>query len=467
MISATELRGLALFEKVGEAELEDLARRGTEVVFAAGDQLWAQGGPAESWWVVLEGQVDLVRLAGHEETRVGAMAHPGQWAGGFTAWDDHAVYLANGRAATAGRALRVSADDLKEWTSALTPFAGHLIEGVFRTARTVETAARQRDALVALGTLSAGLAHELNNPAAAAARAGDALDAASDDVLDTLATLAATEVTAAQFSALDALRRDKVAAPPVSRTPMALADLEEELADWLDEQGVEDGWRLAASLAAAGIDVAWCERVSAVLEDAAGPALAWVTSTLTLRSLVTEVRESTRRISELVSAMKSYSQMDRASVQATTVTEGLESTLVVLRHRIPAGVTVVRDFAADLPEIDAIPAELNQVWTNLVTNALDAMSDLDSGGTLRLTARPEREGVLVEVANTGQWTDAASRERAFEPFFTTKGVGQGTGLGLDISRRIVVGRHRGDISVDLAPGETVLRVWLPREHGTA
>ena len=138
--------------------------------------------------------------------------------------------------------------------------------------------------------------------------------------------------------------------------------------------------------------------------------------------------------------------MDRASVQQTVVTEGLESTLVVLRHRMPAGVVVMRDYAPDTPAIEAIPAELNQVWTNLITNALDAMA---GEGTLRLTVRPDQDGVVVEVVNSGTWDDADSRERAFEPFFTTKGVGQGTGLGLDISRRIVVGRHGGDIGIDL------------------
>jgi signal transduction histidine kinase len=458
VITPSDLRSLALFEKVTEEELQDLLARGGEVVFNAGDELWVQGGSAECWWVVLEGRVDLVRLAGHEETRVGAMDQPGQWAGGFTAWDEHAVYLANGRAATDGRALRVSSTDLKEWTSALDPFGAHLIEGVFRTARTVESAARQRDALVALGTLSAGLAHELNNPAAAATRAVHALDDASGRLLDTLGELAANDVTASQFGELDVLRRELTATPRDPLSAMALADLEDELTGWLDDHDVADGWQLAGPLAAAGIDSAWCERVAQILDGSPAAGLAWLTSTLSVSNLLSEVKESTRRISELVGAIKSYSQMDRASVQQTVVSEGLESTLVVLRHRMPPGVTIVRDYAPDTPKIEAIPAELNQVWTNLITNALDAM---DGTGVLRLSIRPEREGVVVTVGNTGSWTDPTSRERAFEPFFTTKGVGQGTGLGLDISRRVIVGRHGGDISIDLPPGETVLRVWLP------
>jgi signal transduction histidine kinase len=375
------------------------------------------------------------------------------------------VYLATGRATTAGRVLRVSAQDLKSWTSASDPFGAHLIEGVFRTARTVESTARQRDSLVALGTLAAGLAHELNNPAAAASRAVDALGDACAKLISTVADLAAGGVSPEQLREIDVLRTEisrPGAAPGLSA--MALADREDELADWLAEHDVDDGWLIAPALASAGVDVPWCDRAAATLGCSLSPGLTWVASTVTVASLLGEVTEATHRISDLVGAVKSYSQMDRAALQRTVVTEGLDSTLTVLKHRIPDGVTVLREYAPDTPEIEGIAAELNQVWTNLIGNALDAMA---GSGTLRISTRAERGGVVVEVADTGVWADPGAKDRAFEPFFTTKGVGEGTGLGLDISRRIVVGRHSGDITIDLRPGETVLRVWLPSRHEQA
>jgi signal transduction histidine kinase len=471
VITPDELHALALFEKVSADELRGLVELGDEVTFADGDVLWTQDTPADRWWVLLEGRIDLVRVVGHEETVLGAMDAPGRWAGGFRAWDEHGVYLASGRAAAPGRLLSVPADGLRDWTGAWNPFGAHLIQGVFRTARTIESAARQREALVALGTLAAGLAHELNNPAAAATRAVDALEAACHRLLSAAGGLAAASISAEQLAALDALRREIGPDPAAAATaadpmtdPMALADREDTLAAWLADHGVEEDWLLAPPLAAAGVDPAWCERVADLLGGALDPGMAWVASTVSVSALLSEVKESTRRISDLVGAVRSYSQLDRASVQQTVVTEGLESTLVMLGHRMPAGVVVERDYDPGTPRIEAIPGELNQVWTNLLTNALDAMGGT---GTLRLSTRPQRDGVLVEIADTGGWASPAAKDHAFEPFFTTKGVGEGTGLGLDISRRIVVERHRGEITIDAQPGRTVLRVWLPGRPGTA
>jgi signal transduction histidine kinase len=310
---------------------------------------------------------------------------------------------------------------------------------------------------VALGTLAAGLAHEINNPASAAVRSVGALRESSDDLLDSLHRLAAQAITAAQFVALDALRRSLDAAPVP--TGVALAEREDELSAWMADQGIERDWVLAPALAGAGVDLAWCERAAAAL---AGPALQagleWVASAVTMASLITEAQDATRRISELVSAVRSYSQLDRANVQEVRVTDGLESTLVMLGHKLRGGITVRREYAAGLPVVEASPGELNQVWTNLIDNAVDAM---EGEGTLTVRASSDEHAVVVEIGDTGPGMTEQVAAHAFEPFFTTKDVGTGTGLGLDISRRIVVERHGGQISIDSRSGSTVVRVRLP------
>ena len=369
--------------------------------------------------------------------------------------------MATGRGSSPGVALRVPAAKLAERANAWFPFGAHLLKGLIHTARSIETMARQREALVALGTLAAGFAHEINNPASAATRAAAALEASCEDLQSSLGRLAERSITAGQFIALDALRRD--IDPDAARSdPLAIADREDALSNWLTDRGVDRDWIIAPSLAAAGLDVAWCEKLAEVLGgdggDAIGPGLEWIASYLSTSALLAEVKESTRRISELVDAVKSYSQMDRASLQYTDVTEGLESTLVMLGHRMPTGVTVVRDYRAQLPRIEASAGELNQVWTNLIDNAIDAMN---GAGRLRVSTRVAEDGVIVEIGDSGTGMTPQVRAHAFEPFFTTKGVGKGTGLGLDIARRIVAERHGGEITIDQQPGETVFRVRLP------
>jgi signal transduction histidine kinase len=453
-----ELHALGLFGGLTDEQLTELVEGSAEVGVRPGVELFREGEHADSWWVLLDGVVDLVRRIGPEETVVAKMDQPGQWAGGFRAWDDQGVYLATGRGAATGRILQVPAEVLRERFQAWIPLGGHLIEGLYRTARSIEATARQRTSLVALGTLAAGFAHELNNPAAATSRAVDALDDACQTLLASLGRLAARPISAQQFGALDTLRRE-LTADAVPLHALALADREETLAAWLTRHDIVNEWDIAPPLAAAGADLAWCERAAMVLEGSAlEPGLEWVASTLTFATLISEIKESSRRISALVGAIKSYSQMDRASMQRIDVTDGLDSTLVMLKHKIPTAVTVVRAYGADVPPIDAHAGELNQVWTNLIDNALDAMG---GAGTLRLTTRVEQDEVVIEVGDTGPGMPPEVAARAFEAFYTTKDVGKGTGLGLDIAQRIVVERHGGTIAIESRPGETVLRVRLP------
>jgi signal transduction histidine kinase len=454
-----DLRSLSIFEGVADDQLAELIADGTEVRIEPGVDLFHEGEHADFWWVLVEGAIDLVRRAGREETVVGRLDVPGRWAGGFRAWDEHGVYLATGRGVTGGRVLRVPAEVLRERTNAWFPLGGHLIRGLYGTARSIESTARQRESLVTLGRLSAGLAHEINNPSAAATRAVDALEVACQTLLSSVGRLAREQVSAEQFTALDALRSSIEPRAGAVSDPLDVADREEALSSWLARHGVARDWIVAPPLAAAGVDLAWCERAATVLDGSAlEPGLEWLASTLSVSTLLSEVKESTRRISELVAAVKSYSQMDRASIQHIDVTDGIENTLVMLGHRLREGVTVVRQYGGDVPGIDANAGELNQVWTNLIDNALDAM---DGAGTLRVATRADGNHVVVEIGDTGPGMPPQVADRAFEAFYTTKDVGRGTGLGLDIARRIVEERHGGTITIDSQPGQTVLRVRIP------
>ena len=453
-----DLRAIRLFDGLNDAQVQQLVTVGEDLRFAPGEELFHEARPADHWWVLLEGSLGLLRRSGREETLLGKMETPGQWAGGFRAWDEHGVYLATGRGASAGRMMRVPADRLRECAEEWFPFGVHLLMGLVQTARKIESVARQRESLVALGTLASGLAHEINNPASAATRAADALADASQTLVASVGALAEGAVSPAQLAQLDLLRRE-IDPHVLHVEPLAAADLEDGISDWLLAHDVERDWLIAPPLAVAGVDIDWCDRAAAVLDDGALQAgLEWVASSLSMATLLAEVRESTHRISDLVAAVRSYSQMDRASVQKVDVTDGLESTLVILSHRLRDGVKVRRDYGVDVPHIEAFAGELNQLWTSLIDNAVDAMQ---GSGTLRLSTRPGLSGIVVEIGDTGPGMSEDVRAHAFEPFFTTKDVGQGTGLGLDVARRIVVERHGGEIAIEARPGETVVRVLLP------
>jgi signal transduction histidine kinase len=459
-----DIGNLSLFDGLTRDQLAELVAGSTEVPIEPGVDLFREGEHADHWWVLIDGAIDLVRHVGREETVVRRWDAPGQWAGGFRAFDEHGVYLATGRGAAAGRVLRVPAAVLRDRLDDWFPLGRHLIEGLYGTARSIESTVRQRESLVTLGKLAAGIAHEINNPAAAATRAVDALESTCQTLLASLTRLANEEISALQFAAIDTLRREVEPQAPIL-DPLILADHEDALSEWLTRHGIDHEWIIAPPLAAAGIDLAWCERAAAVLE---GPALEagleWVASTLSAATLLSDIKESSRRISALVAAVRSYSQMDRASMQRIDVTDGLESTLVMLGHKLRDGITVVRDYGPDVPQIEAHAGELNQVWTNLIDNAIDAM---DGVGTLRLATRAEGGDVVVEVGDTGPGMPPEVAARAFETFYTTKGAGKGIGLGLDIAQRIVVERHGGTITIDSQPDETVLRVRIPTRRRAA
>ncbi|MGZ4672169.1 MAG: ATP-binding protein [Ilumatobacteraceae bacterium] len=458
---ADELGATFLTGGLSADQRAEFAAAGEEIAFEADTELFREGEPADHLWVLLEGSVLLTRQSGSETIVLTTMSTPGQWAGGLRAWGDaggSAGYRATGRSVGRGRAFRLPSEDLGRLVGEWFPFGKHMMMGVFQTVRGIEATARQRESLVALGTLAAGLAHELNNPAAASLRAVEELRTTCDAMLSSLSSLARQTVSADQYVELDRLRQELAERPAPEIDAVATMDREDALNNWLQRRSVQRGWELAAQFASVATDQDWLERVEAAVGSTAlESALRWVGTTITATALLSDLTDTTNRISNLVDAVKSYSQMDRATRQVSDIHEGIESTLVMLASKL-GGIEVQRDFASDIPSVEVYPAELNQVWTNLIDNAIDAM---EGHGTLRISSRRDDGHVVIDIADTGHGIDAHVQERVFEPFFTTKDVGKGTGLGLDISRRIVVERHSGEITFDSRPGATIAHVRLP------
>jgi signal transduction histidine kinase len=457
-----ELRGCFLFESLTDEQLDWLVEHGTVETHDAGVDVYRQDEPAESFYVLLDGEIQLVKRLDGTDVVLATADQPGAYAGATRAFigaSGDQSYASRLRAVTRSRLFKLRAEDfayvLKTWF----PMAVHLLDGLFLGLTNAEAVVGQRDKLIALGALSAGLAHELNNPAAAEVRAAEALGVRLQDARAAMLSMA-PRLSADVFPKLLDLLSEAVERARTSPTLPTLeaGDREDALAACLRTAGVEDPWGIAPVLTAAGLDEAWLDRVIACAGENAPVAISWLSAGLDIEGLVAEIRTSAGRISELVAAMKDYSHLDKGPFESIDVHDGLESTLLIMGHKLKRGIDVVRTYDRSLPKICAQGGELNQVWTNIIDNAVDAM-----GGQGTLTIRTGREGdcVVVEIGDTGPGIPAELQRRIFEPFFTTKDVGEGTGLGLDISYRIVVRRHHGDIRLQSTPGDTRFQIVIP------
>jgi signal transduction histidine kinase len=468
-LAPAELRELFLFEDLDDEQLAWVAANGDVVDVAAGADVSVEGEPAECFFVLLEGRMTMVRLVGGSEVETVRTAHRGVFSGAVQFYFGDRLeqrYPATVRAITDCRFLALPAAPFAEVFREWYPMAVHLLEGMFVGQRNSAELVGQRERLLAMGKLTAGLTHELNNPAAAAARATDALRERFAGMRHKLAMLAGGALDGEVLLALTELQEEFLGRVGTARDLPALErmDREEELGDWLADHDVDRPWELATVFLAAGLGPADLERVTgAVAPTSLEAALRWLGYAVETETLLLEVADSTQRISALVDAAKQYSQMDRTPHRPTDLHAGLDATLVMLGGKIGPGVTVVKDYDRALPEVPAYAGELNQVWTNLIANALEAM---EGEGTLTLRTARDRDSAVVEVRDTGPGIPPDLRARVFEPFFTTKPVGKGTGLGLDVSWRVVVKRHGGDLRVVSEPGDTRFQVLLPLSEPT-
>jgi signal transduction histidine kinase len=409
--------------------------------------------------VILDGELEVKRRTGDHEITL-AMREAGEVLGEMSLLD-RAPRIAAVHAVRQSRVLRISRETFDRLLSTNPAAVLSVLHTVTARLRQNEALLHQREKMTALGTFSAGIAHELNNPAAAAQRnAAQLHDALASWQALTLA-MSALALQPGQVEVLNALHEVTLlhVTSPVSLDPLTRNEHECDLQIWLEDREVEDSWNLAPSLVTFGWEVDALEKLSGVFSAEQLSIVAqWLAAGCTVYSLLNGVRQSSDRISQIVKAVKSYSYLDQAPIQEIDIHEGLDNTLIILNHRFKSGVRVIRQYTPGLPQIEAYASELNQVWTNIIDNALDAMH---GQGELTLRTFMQENCVFVEICDTGPGIPKEIQSRIFEPFFTTKPPGSGAGLGLNIAYSIVVLKHNGKITVNSQPGSTCFQVSLP------
>ncbi|MFJ1969783.1 ATP-binding protein [Streptomyces sp. NPDC087903] len=464
--SPREIGALFLFEKLSPEQLGRLCSEGRVELFEPGP-VYTEGEPATCFFVMIEGTVVLSRRVGADDVEVSRTSQSGVYAGAMQAYLGDRVRQVYNNSMRVTEPTRffvlpsdIFASIMQEWF----PMAVHLLEGLFFGSKSTQRAIGQRERLLALGSLSAGLTHELNNPAAAAVRATATLRERVGKMRHKLAVISAGPFPREALAHLIEIQdrtAERVAKAPVL-TPLEASDREDAVGDWLDDHDIPEGWRIAPTFVQAGLDLDWLDQVAAAVDPEILPsAIGWLSYTVETELLMDEIEDSTTRVSHLVDAAKQYSQLDRAPYQNADVHDLLDSTLLMLSGKTGSRIKVVKEYDRTLPKIPAYPAELNQVWTNLIDNAVSAINSTDGEGTLTVRTALVGEQLLVEFRDTGPGVPAEIRGRIFDPFFTTKPVGEGTGLGLDISWRIVVNKHHGTLQVESEPGDTRFQVLLP------
>ena len=457
--SVADLRPVDLFAELSDDELAAWAVATTVWDAAPGDVIAEQGESPAGLYFLLHGSIRSLVMEGDRIEPVGRQESP-TWMGAIAVLTEGplGVRMQVEEPAVVGM---LPAEQFEPLVLAHPTVHRRIMRQIAPVMSRITAIEQNRERLASLGTMAAGLAHELNNPAAAAKRAASDLVEALEVVGGAIGAFIDSGVERVDAAELLRLQRAALqnASERTALDALDAADEEERLLEQLEELGIAEPWKIAEPLAAAGVDAAWLAEV----RDHAGPAteaaVRWVAASLTARSLGEELRESAERMSRLVGAVKTYAYMDRGGVVEADIHDGIETTLVVLGHKLKhTQIEVLRDYDRTLPQITMRGSELNQVWTNLLDNAIDA---LGGDGTITIVTRRDGPCIRVSFTDDGPGIAPEARPHIFDPFFTTKDVGQGTGLGLDTARRIVVDRHDGSIAVDSEPGRTTFDVWLP------
>ncbi len=455
MIEKSELLRIPTFAGLPDDQLDWFISQSQEIVLKAGDTFLQQGAPAVAMLVVLEGEQQMRGALGGEAVTIPLV--PGDISG-LLPFSRMKVSVMTGRAVTDGRILKFPSAQFPELVQKMPELAQRLVGLMSDRIRETTRREQQQDRLAGLGKLSAGLAHELNNPASAAKRATSLLREALHRIKESVQELSKHDLTAAQKSEIEKLEASFLQPDETPLDTLAVTDLEDQIDSLLRSHGQNDLWQLAADLARRGVKPEVLESLFASLDaEVARAALVRIAASVEIANLLIEIESSTSRISDLVRAIKEYTYMDQSTAQNVDIVKGLENTLTIMNHKLKRGVTVQRQYEKLPLLVNSYGSELNQVWTNLIDNAIDAMG---GKGELRVRTYRDDSCVVVEIGDNGPGISPEIKAHIFEPFFTTKGVGEGTGLGLDTVMRIVK-KHRGTIQVTSKPGETRFQVFLP------
>jgi signal transduction histidine kinase len=452
------LRQVPLFAHLPQEQLQWLSQEGSEIYLNAGTVIAKQGDPADGFYVILDGETEWTRAVQGQDAHAVTLGKGDVFAELIILLEE--AYPTTGQAITDVWLYKLTIPKFWEMIRMCPVILRTILKISTQRSQIHEAVTFQQAKLISLGTLSAGLAHELNNPAAAVRRNVKHLE----EILQTLPALTlkmhSQPITATQREVLNQLNQQAIATAKTycQADPLAQSEAEDAVADWLDDHDISNAWKLAPTLVAAGLDGDRLDDIADQFHaDNLNDILVWLEATIAGAKLLHEITLSSTRVSELIAAMKDYSYMDQAPLQEVNLHEGIENTLTILHHKLKQGVEVIREYGK-IPHICVYGRQLNQVWTNLIDNAIDA---IQGKGHIWIRTSVEGEYILVEIADDGVGIQPKIQSRIFDQFFTTKEAGKGTGLGLDIVRRIIVGQHKGDVRFTSQPGDTRFQIRLP------